>query len=449
MKTFRKGGIHPPQCKLTASSPIIELELPRSVTLSFAQHIGAMGECVVSKGDSVHRGDLIIKAGGFVSANVHTPISGKVVAIDKCKNAFGFPVDTVTINANENEHHSDLETICAHRLLRTDEDLLQLSPDEIKNIIADAGIVGLGGATFPTRVKLTPPEGSHPNLVIINGVECEPYLTCDHALMLSEPEGVVRGALLTMHAANVSKCVIAVEDNKRDAIYSLRRAAREYHEIEIIPLRVKYPQGGEKQLVEAITGCEIPSGALPVAVGAIVQNVATAYAIYRAVAFGEPLMERIVTVTGPRVAKAGNFKVAIGTPIRSLIEAAGGIPMDTGKVILGGPMMGRTTVALDAPTVKGISGIVLLPESEALRKVAQACVRCGACVEACPMGLEPLMIATYSRLSRLEDAEKMGIADCIECGCCSYSCPAARPLLDYIRVGKQSVLMSRRTRTKK
>lgn len=448
MKTFRKGGVHPPQCKLTAAAPVIDMPLPREVTLTFAQHIGAAGSCTVSKGDRVCRGDIVARAAGPVSANVSTPISGTVTRLEKAKTAYGIPADTVTVTAGEADHEADMLAMTNEYPLRDDDEIDALSPSEITHIVEEAGIVGLGGATFPTKVKLTPPPGTNADILIVNGAECEPFLTCDHALMLTRPDEVVKGTLLTMHAAGVERAAIAVEVNKADAIARLRAAAAGTPGLEIVPLRVKYPQGGEKQLIKAVTGREVPSGALPVTVGAIVQNVATIHAIYRAVRYGMPLIDRIVTVTGPSVSRPGNYRVAIGTTLRDVIELAGGIPGDTGKVILGGPMMGKATVSVDAPTVKGISGIVLLPESEARRHTPQPCVRCGACVEACPMGLEPLMIATYSRLNRFDDACAAGIMDCMECGSCSFICPAARPLLDYIRVGKGAVgakLRSRRT----
>ncbi|MCM1336395.1 MAG: electron transport complex subunit RsxC [Candidatus Amulumruptor caecigallinarius] len=450
MKTFNKGGVHPPQCKLTAATPITRVELPREVVLTFVQQIGASGTCVVNKGDTVTRGDMVVKASGLVSANVHTPISGTVTAIGTSKTAYGYPAQTLTVTATEEEHIHDINTLDTPAFVRDDRALAELTPEAIRTIVADAGIVGLGGATFPTRVKLAPPPDAKPDILIVNGVECEPYLTCDHALMLAHPAEIVAGTVLAMRAAGVSRGVIAVEANKRDAIERLHnQVLATGAPVEVVTLKVKYPQGGEKQLIKAVTGREVPSGALPVKAGAVVQNVATIYAIYRAARFAEPLMDRVVTVTGPSVSNPGNYRVPVGYPLRNLVELAGGIPEDTGKVILGGPMMGKAVASVDAPLVKGVSGIVMLPQSQSLRLQPQPCVRCGGCVEACPMGLEPLIIATFSRLNRFDDAERHGIMDCIECGSCSFTCPAARPLLDYIRVGKLTVAARRRSRPAK
>lgn len=450
MKTFSKGGVHPPQCKLTAASPLIRVELPREVVLSFVQQIGASGTCIVAKGDRVSRGDMVVRASGAVSAHVHTPISGTVTAIGMSKTAYGYPAQTLTVTATDDDHQSDMASLDSQAPVRDDREITALTAAEIRDIVADAGIVGLGGATFPTRVKLTPPPDCHPDTLIVNGVECEPYLTCDHALMLARPAEIVTGTVLAMRAAGVGRAVIAVEANKRDAIERLHnQVLATGAPVEVVTLKVKYPQGGEKQLIKAVTGREVPSGALPVKAGVVVQNVATIYAIYRAARFGEPLIDRVVTVTGPSVGRPGNYHVPVGYSIRSLVELAGGIPEDTGKVILGGPMMGKAVAGIDAPVVKGVSGIVMLPQSQARRLQPQPCVRCGGCVEACPMGLEPLMIATFSRLNRFDDAERHGIMDCIECGSCSFTCPAARPLLDFIRVGKLTVAARRRERPAK
>ncbi|MCC8176447.1 MAG: electron transport complex subunit RsxC [Bacteroidales bacterium] len=439
LHTFHKGGVHPPEYKITAHKPIVDLELPTQVVVTFSQHIGAIAKCELKKGDHVNRGDIIAKAAGFVSANVHTPITGTITKIDRHKTAFGNPADTVTIEATEEEHLADLEAIKNRKPIRTDEESLALDPKEIISIIDDAGIVGLGGATFPTKVKLSPPPGSKAELLIINGVECEPFLTNDHAIMLEQPEAIVLGIRLLMRAANVDKCVVGIENNKPDAIETMRKTTAAYPEIEIMPLKVKYPEGSEKQLIEAIMGREVPSGGLPIAVGAIVQNCATALAVADAVRYGEPLMSRVLTVTGPSVKNPGNFRVAIGTPLTTVVEAAGGVPQDTGKIILGGPMMGKSVVTIDAPTIKGVSGLLMLPESMSERRKVEPCIRCAACVDACPMGLEPYLLATLSRLGEFDKVEANKVMNCMECGSCSYICPSARPILDYIRLGKNKV----------
>lgn len=447
MKTFSKGGVHPPEQKLTAGKPIVDLDLPMEVTLLLGQHIGAPAKPLVAKGDHVKRGDIIAEPGGFVSAPVHTPISGTVAKIDKIKNQQGLSAMAVIVKADESDHEADLLAIAAARPVRDDEAIVALTDAEIKDIIKNAGIVGLGGATFPTHVKLSPPPGNKADVVIINAVECEPYITADHALMMEHPAEILEGVELLRRAAGVDKAIIGIENNKPDAIDLLTStAAAAYPAIEIMPLKVKYPQGGEKQLIEAVTGREVPSGALPIAAGAIVQNVATAYVVHRAARYGEPLYDRIATVTGPGVANPGNFKIVIGTPLTTLIQAAGGLPEDAGKVIGGGPMMGRTISNLDSPAVKGTSALLILGEDDSKRRKVEPCIRCGSCVDVCPMGLEPFLISTLSRLKRFDDAEAEKIANCIECGSCSYICPASRPLLDFIRLGKTTVMANIRSR---
>ncbi len=439
LHTFRKGGVHPPESKLTASGKIIPVELPREVVITFAQHIGAPAKCELKKGDHVNRGDLIAAAGGFVSANVHASISGTVTKVDKYKTAFGLPVDTVTITATDEDHQHDMEAIASIKPLRSDEEIAALDSKALVSIIDAAGIVGLGGATFPTKVKLSPPPGSKAEVLIINAVECEPYLTNDHALMLEHSDEIIAGVQLLMKAAGVDRAIIGIEANKGNAIDLLTSKASSDSRIEVMGLKVKYPQGGEKQLIDATIGKEVPSDALPIATGAIVQNVATAYAVYEAVKFGKPLIDRVVTVTGASVAKPGNYLAAIGMNIKELIDVAGGVPADTGKIILGGPMMGKSVVQIDAPTVKGTSGILMLPEKDSVRRKVEPCIRCASCVSACPMGLEPYLISTLSRLGRWEEVEEAKVMNCIECGCCSFICPSTRPILDFIRLGKTTV----------
>jgi electron transport complex protein RnfC len=438
-RTFHKGGIHPPENKLTESERIINVELPREVVVTFSQHIGAMARCVLKKGDHVKRGDLVAEASGFVSANVHTPISGTVTKLDKSKTAFGFPADTVTIIADADDHAADIEAIASLKPLRDDEVMESLAPAEIIEIVNAAGIVGLGGATFPTKVKLMPPAGSKAEVLIVNGVECEPFLTNDDALMREHPAEIIEGVKLLMRAVGVNRAVIGIEGNKSKAINLLKELTDSEPMIEVVELKVKYPQGGEKQLIEAVTGREVPEGGLPIATGAIVQNVATVFAVYEAVRYGKPLIERVVTVTGPSVAKPGNYRVPIGMNMSALIEIAGGVPADTGKIVLGGPMMGRAIVSVDAPTVKGVSGILMLPEAVSSRGKVMPCIRCASCVSACPMGLEPYLLALLSSHSMWEELEEQKVMNCIECGCCSYTCPSWRPLLDYIRLGKTTV----------
>lgn len=334
LHTFRKGGVHPPESKLTASGTIIPVELPREVVITFAQHIGAPAKCELKKGDHVNRGDLVAAAGGFVSANVHASISGTVTKVDKYKTAFGLPVDTVTITATDEDHQNDLDAIAAVKPLRTDEEIAALDSKALVSIIDAAGIVGLGGATFPTKVKLSPPPGSKAEVLIINAVECEPYLTNDHALMLQHPDEIIAGVQMLMKAAGVNRAIIGIEANKGNAIELLTSKAASDSRIEVMGLKVKYPQGGEKQLIDATIGKEVPSGALPIATGAIVQNVATAYAVYEAVKFGKPLIDRVVTITGPSVAKPGNYLAAIGTNLKELIDVAAVYPPTPARLSL-------------------------------------------------------------------------------------------------------------------
>ncbi len=440
LRTFRIGGIHPPENKLSAGKKIETLALPKQVIIPLGQHIGAPAQALVKKGDLVKVGTLLAKAGGFVSANIHSSVSGKVNKIDNVLDASGYKKPAVYIDVEGDEWEESIDR---------SEDLVKecsLSPKEIIDKIAQAGIVGLGGATFPTQVKLMPPPGSKPEIVIINAVECEPYLTSDHSLMMEKGEQILVGVSILMKAVNVSKAVIGIENNKPDAIAHLSKLAAGYKGIEVMPLKVRYPQGGEKQLIDAVIKRQVKSGALPISTGAIVQNVGTAYAIYEAVQKNKPLFERVVTVTGKAVAKPSNLLVRIGTPIANLIEAAGGLPENTGKIIGGGPMMGKALISADVPVTKGSSGVLLLTREESVRKPMSNCIRCAKCVNACPMGLVPSLLMNATEFKNWELAEKNHITDCIECGSCSYTCPANRPLLDNIRFGKGKVMAIIRAR---
>lgn len=433
MKTFKKGGIHPAADKLTADIPVEEMELQAELRLILAQSIGAPSRCIVKVGDEVERFDVIAEAGGFVSVPLHAPRAGKVTKIEKIRNERGLWQEAVTIAVDSSKADAPLPEP------RSEQEIASLRPEDIVTICRDAGIVGLGGATFPTHVKLTIPEGKSADTILINGAECEPYLTCDDRLMREHSREIVDGTRLLMRAARVSKAVIGIEENKPEAIAAMDRAVASEDGISVVVLKKKYPQGSEKQLIAAVTGREVPAGALPVDVNVIVDNVATAFALHEAVAKRIPLTRRIVTVTGPGLSAPGNYLADVGTSIDALIARAGGMPEDTGKVVSGGPMMGRAASQTDAPSVKGMGGILILPEDMSHRKPSQPCIRCSQCVGVCPMGLEPYLLMSLSQHSLWEDMKREDALSCLECGSCSYVCPASRPLLDYIRLGKSEI----------
>lgn len=430
LKTFRKGGIHPPENKLSAGNKIENADLPNQAVVLLSQHIGAPALPVVKKGDQVKTGTLIGQASGFVSANIHSPVSGTVIKIDTITDVSGYKKEAVFIDVQGDEWEQAIDRS------ETISDTCNLSGKEIIEKIKSCGIVGLGGATFPTHVKLSPPPGMKATILLINAVECEPYLTADHRLLLEKGKEILIGTKLLMKAANVDRAVIGIENNKADAIDHLKKLAADYPSIEICPLKVKYPQGSEKQLIDAIIKKQILSGGLPVSVGAIVQNAGTVFAVYEAVQKNKPLIERIVTVTGDSVTQPSNFRVRIGTPVNEIIKASGGIPENTAKIIFGGPMMGKAFSDTGIPVTKGCSGIVMIDRQKAFRKSPKPCIRCGKCIGVCPMGLEPVSLMNVSEFSLWEKAEELHIMDCIECGSCSYTCPSYRPLLDLIRLGK-------------
>lgn len=433
LKTFAIGGVHPAENKLSAHKAIEALALPKSVFIPVGQHIGAPAEVVVQKGDKVKVGQLIAKSSGFVSANIHSSVSGTVKKIEIGPDTSGYPKMGIYIDVEDDIWDDKIDRDPS---LKTE---FQLDGAAILNRIQEAGIVGLGGATFPTHVKLMPPKGMKAEILLINGVECEPYLTSDHRLMLECGEELIVGIQLLMKALNVSRAAIGIENNKPDAISKMISLAYRNSNISVVPLKVKYPQGGEKQLIKAVTGREVPSGALPITVGAVVTNIATTFAVYEAVQKNKPLFERVVTVTGKTVSNPSNFRVRIGTSVSELISAAGGLPENCGKIINGGPMMGKAVANTEIPVTKGTSGILMMPEKESKRSEVMPCIRCSRCVSACPMGLEPYLLMTVSEKQLWERAEYERVMDCIECGSCSYTCPANRPLLDYIRLGKGKV----------
>ncbi len=435
MRTFKIGGVHPHDNKqFSAHQPITECPLPKQAIIPLVQHIGAPTQAVVEVGAKVKVGELLAKAGGFVSANICSPVSGTVTKIGDWTDAWGAAGQAIFIDVQGDEWLPEID--------RT-PDLKQqctLEPKEIIDKIAAAGIVGLGGACFPTHVKLLPPPGKKAEVLIVNGVECEPYLTCDHQLMLEHGEEIIIGIQILKKALGVERAIIGIENNKKDAIEHMSKLAKTHLGIEVQPLKLKYPQGGEKQLIDACIGRQVPSGALPIEVGAVVDNVATIYAVYEAVQKNKPLISRVMTVTGKNLAKPGNYSVRFGTPIEEVIALAGGVPVDTGKIIGGGPMMGRAMDHIEGmPANKRLSGLLFLPEAESIRPEEDNCIRCGKCVQACPMGLEPYLLQRLSQLEMWEECEKHDVMDCIDCGCCVYTCPAHRRLLDGIRPAKAKV----------
>lgn len=434
MNTFRIGGVHPQDNKeYSAHKAIIDCPLPKQAVIPLIQHIGAPAVPVVEKGDKVRTGQLIAKAGGFVSANVHSPFSGTVTKIDSYVDGWGARVPAVFIDVEGDLWLDEIDKT---------PDIVRdsiIEPKEIIDRITAAGIVGLGGACFPTHVKLLPPPGKKAEVLIVNGVECEPYLTCDHQLMMEHGEEIILGIQLLMRALNIKRAVIGIEKNKPDAIEYMQKLSSRVLGISVKPLNLKYPQGGEKQLIDACIGRQVPSGALPIEVGAVVDNVATIYAVYEAVLKRKPLLSRVVTITGKHVAKPGNYRVRFGTPLSDVVALAGGVPEGTGKIIGGGPMMGRAMNNIEMPANKRVSGLLFLPEDEARRVEPENCIRCAKCVSACPMGLEPYLLSRQAELEQWDALEKHSVMDCIECGCCSFTCPSHRPLLDYIRMGKATV----------
>ncbi len=433
LKTFKIGGIHPHDNKLSAGRAIEILPLPTEVRIPLAQHIGAPAQAIVAVGDKVKAGQLIAQAGGFVSANVHSSVSGTVKKIEEFVDANGYKKMGVLIAVEGDEWD---ESVDVSKDIKRE---ITLEPKDIVKKIGEMGLVGMGGATFPTHVKLSVPEGKKCEALIINGVECEPYLTSDHRIMLEHGEEILIGIKILMKALGVDKAYVGIENNKKDAIKHLTQLAESYPGVTIQPLKLRYPQGGEKQLIDACIGRQIPSGKLPIDVCAVVQNVGTAYAVYEAVQKNKPLVERVVCVTGKPLANPSNYMARIGTSVKSLIEAAGGMPEDCGKVIGGGPMMGRAMTHTDVPVTKGTSGILLMNEAESKRGEAQNCIRCAKCVGVCPMGLEPFLVSKLSAKNMWEEAKDNRIMDCIECGSCNFTCPSHRPLLDYIRLGKGKV----------
>ncbi|MBN2373697.1 electron transport complex subunit RsxC [bacterium] len=442
LKTF-PGGVHPPDRKsLSVHKQIEPAVIPNVIVCPMSQHIGAPCQPRVKEGDKVKAGQLIGQADSFVSAPVHAPISGTIKAVCLAPHPIGKPVMAVTIESDGLDAWDDA--------IQEDLYYSRLEPKDILNRVRNAGIVGLGGAAFPTAVKLSPPKGKRIDTVILNGVECEPYLTADHRIMLEEPEKIIAGLRLIMKVLNVDRAFIGIESNKPDAIESMSKVAKGESGIYVQGLKLKYPQGAEKQLIKAILGREVPPPpCLPLDVGVVVQNAGTCLAVYEAVRDNKPLVERVVTVTGSAINDPKNLRVRLGTSFSDLIAQCGNTNGSVGKVIMGGPMMGIAQHRLDVPVIKGTSGILVLNRKEAAKQESRACIRCGQCIRACPMNLLPNLLGIYCEKGRWEDAEKLHIFDCMECGSCSYICPASRQMVHLIKLGKQEILSIQKKREAK
>jgi len=434
LRTF-KGGIHPPDNKHWTSHKAIEdCPLPDELVVPLSQHIGAPSVACVEVGQHVAKGQEIGSAKGFVSVPVHASTSGEVVAIENRPHPFGTSLPAVVIKP-------DGEDSWSYNLQFTDPG--SLTADEVIEKVRQAGVVGMGGAAFPAHVKMSPPPEKPIRTLLFNGVECEPYLTSDHRMMLEESERVLQGVALLQYVYGAERVVIGIEANKPDAIALLKKQCADAP-VEILPLAVKYPQGAEKQLIAAATGREVPSGGLPMDVGVAVHNVSTAAAVTDAVMLGRPLIERVCTVTGPAIREPKNLRVRIGMPLSHLVEVCGGLVEEPGKIILGGPMMGFTQLGFDVPVIRGSSGLLLLREEDIAKSPEGPCIRCARCVQACPMNLLPTTIAAYARRNLVAETEEYCAMDCIECGSCSYVCPASIPLVQSIRHGKAAVLAKKR-----
>jgi electron transport complex protein RnfC len=431
-----KGGIHLPHYKKQTDKLAIEhLPIPQKVIIPLSQHIGAPAKPVVKKGDRVLVGQLIGEASGFVSSNIHSSVSGIVQSVGPFSHPSGKQIIAVEI---ENDGFDEAVAFTPFGNWR------DAAPGELIQQVQAAGIVGMGGAGFPTHVKLSPPSNKTIDTLIINGAECEPFLTADHRLMVERTEQLLTGILILKKILNASNCFIGIEDNKVDACQAIVSILKDqkYKEIKLARLKVKYPQGGEKQLINAITGLEVPSGGLPMDVGCVVQNIATTLAVYDAVIQGIPLYERVVTVSGPAVKSPKNLLVRIGTPIRMLLEATGTDLSAAKKVIMGGPMMGNTLSDLDAPAIKSTTGILVLTTNQpAVRRYP--CINCGHCVRACPIHLIPSKLAKFVEKEKMEEAIEWNIMDCMECGSCAFVCPSKINLVHFMRLGKFHVQAKR------
>ncbi len=434
--TAFKGGLHPPYHKeATREREIRPAALPKLVRLPLQQHIGAPANPVVEVGQHVKRGQLIAEPGGYVSAAVHASLSGKVTAIRPLPHPFGSKLPAIEIESDTWDTPLE-ETVSVG-------DVESLTPDQVIEAVHRAGIVGMGGAAFPTHVKLKPPKGVTIHTLILNGAECEPYLTCDFRVMVERPDEVIAGARLLQKAVSAKRVIVGIEANKEEAIETMSEAAGDFSDMAVERVEVKYPQGSELQLLKALAGIELPKSKLPLEAGFVVQNVVTALAVFEALARGKPLYERVVTVSGDGVAEPGNFLVRLGTSFGELLEQAGGVAEDAAKVIMGGPMMGLAQHTLEVPVIKGTSGILVFRQEEVEIAEALACIRCSRCETHCPAGLATARIGLAAEFGKFELAEALKVMECIECGCCSYVCPSRRPMTHYMKAAKAEIMRKR------
>ena len=443
-KTFRIGGVHPHDNKISAGAATEVFPAIETAYVSMAQHLGAPATPIVAVGDKVKVGQVIAEPAGFISGYVHSPVSGTVKSVAPRADIAGNMVPHVEITVEGDDWMEDIDR--SEAIVKD----IPFTPEEIIDKVKKAGVVGLGGASFPTHVKLAPPKDKKAECLILNGTECEPYLTSDDRIMRERPTEILIGAAIMMKSLGVTRGYVGIEENKPEAIATMSAAAAEFTQIEVVTLKKRYPQGGEKQLIDAIIRRQVPSGALPIDTGAVVQNVGTSLAVYEAVQKNKPLIDNVITVTGQCLPVQHNYKVRIGTPMSKILAVAGGLPEDAAKVISGGPMMGRAIANLDAATVKANGAILVLTEAQTRRRPESACIRCSKCASACPMGLEPWLLNKLSRAGGMHaELEKERVYDCIECGCCSFTCPAGIPLLDMIRSSKAEVMKIMRSRPKK
>jgi electron transport complex protein RnfC len=431
MLTFPKGGVHPPEFKAQTQGLGVEvMPVPDELELILGQHIGAPCAPTVAKRDIVAEGAMIGEVAKGLGVPLHAPVSGKIKDIGMSVHPIRVSTPSITIAIDREAPPVEYEK----------QNWRQLDGRELLARVKDAGIIGIGGAGFPTHVKLSPPPTTPVDTLVLNGAECEPYITADHRQMLEHSGEIVEGAQIILKILGITKCFIGIESNKQDAIAALAKAAQQAaddgSQIEVCTLQVKYPQGSEKQLIQAVTGRKVPAMALPSAVGVVVQNVGTAKAIYDAVAFNKPLYEKVVTITGKGIKRPANLLVKVGTKVRDIVEYLGGLQPGLSKVVIGGPMMGFAVSSLDVPVTKTTSAVLFLTKEEVDTRPHSNCIRCGWCLDACPMGLEPKEIAIYVEAGKPEETEPFGVFECFECGSCAYVCPAKRPLVQFIRLAK-------------